>query len=347
MTFSAWQSGKEVSQSVHMNTSPHSVGETLQSIKNGFETVISSCSKMPAAISMGFPGPCDYKLGIVGNLPNFPDFNGELALGPYLEEKFKLPVIIENDGNLFTLGEYSQGYLPYVNGMLESHGNPKRYKNLIGVTIGTGFGCGIVINGTILSGDNNSGGEIWNTASSLHPGECAEAYVGGRYLSMIYNGLAGNPVDKNVEPVDLYAIACNNESENKHIARQAFSIMGAAIGDAIANCLSIIDGLVVIGGGIAAAYDLFIDAALRELNGSLNHKNGIEVRRIAHPCYNFDHVESRKLFLADEHKEINIPGSSKNIRIKTNHNTAVGRSRLDTSKAICLGAFLKAEELLA
>ncbi len=57
------------------------------------------------AISFAFPGPADYIHGIIGDLPNFPAFRGGIALGPYLEERFGMPVFINNDGNLFAYGE--------------------------------------------------------------------------------------------------------------------------------------------------------------------------------------------------------------------------------------------------
>ena len=83
----------------------------------------------PVAISFAFPGPADYKNGIIGDLPNFPAFRGGIALGPYLEEKFKIPVFINNDGNLFAYGEALAGALPAINEKLAAAGSPKRYKN--------------------------------------------------------------------------------------------------------------------------------------------------------------------------------------------------------------------------
>ena len=104
---------------------------------------------------MPFPGPADYPNGIIGDLGNLPGFRGGVALGPMLEEKFGIPVFINNDGDLFVYGEAIAGFLPYVNGLLEKAGSPKRYKNLFGVTLGTGFGGGIVRDGELFIGDNS------------------------------------------------------------------------------------------------------------------------------------------------------------------------------------------------
>ncbi len=83
------------------------------------------CHEPPVAISFAFPGPADYPAGIIGDLPNLPAFRGGVALGPMLEEKFGIPVFINNDGDLFVYGEAIAGFLPYVNGLLEAGRQPE------------------------------------------------------------------------------------------------------------------------------------------------------------------------------------------------------------------------------
>ena len=112
------------------------------------------------AISFAFPGPADYPAGIIGDLPNLPAFRGGVALGPMLEAKFGLPVFINNDGDLFAYGEATAGFLPWVNDQLAQAGSPRRFENLVGVTLGTGFGGGIVRRGELLTGDNSMAAEI-------------------------------------------------------------------------------------------------------------------------------------------------------------------------------------------
>jgi len=126
----------------------------LQTIQQGFEEVRSQLSEPAVAISFAFPGPADYPNGIIGDLGNLPAFRGGVALGPMLEEHFRLPVFINNDGDLFTYGEAIAGFLPYVNEKLAKAGSPKRFKNLFGITLGTGFGGGIVRDGHLYIGDN-------------------------------------------------------------------------------------------------------------------------------------------------------------------------------------------------
>ena len=81
-------------------------------------------------------------------------------MGAFLEEEFGIPVYINNDGNLFAYGEALAGILPSINEELKAAGNPKRYKNLLGITLGTGFGAGVVIDNCLLAGDNGWGGGV-------------------------------------------------------------------------------------------------------------------------------------------------------------------------------------------
>ena len=86
----------------------------------------------------------DYKNGVIGgNLPNFPSFRQGVALGPFLQHHYGIPVYIENDGNLFAYGEALSGALPMVNRELEAMGHNRKYKNLLnkGDYI-LDFGCG-------------------------------------------------------------------------------------------------------------------------------------------------------------------------------------------------------------
>ena len=159
---------------VEPTTVPTSNGDNLDTclanIVEGFTQVREQCRKPPVAISFAFPGPADYPAGIIGDLGNLPAFRGGVALGPMLEEKFGIPVFINNDGDLFVYGEAIAGFLPYVNGLLEKAGSPKRYKNLFGVTLGTGFGGGIVRDGELFIGDNSMAGEVWLLAQQARSG---------------------------------------------------------------------------------------------------------------------------------------------------------------------------------
>ena len=98
---------------------------------------------------------------------------------------------INNDGNLFAYGEALSGVLPQVNRELEAAGNPKRYKNLLGITLGTGFGAGVVINNCLLTGDNGCGGDVWLMRNKKYPDMLAEESVSIRAVRRVYSDLSG------------------------------------------------------------------------------------------------------------------------------------------------------------
>ena len=130
----------------------------LATIVKGFREVIDSLDEKPVAISFAFPGPADYPNGIIGGyLPNFPSFRNGVALGPFLAREFGIPVFINNDGDLFAYGEALCGVLPAINRRLKSSGCAKQFHNLIGYTLGTGCGIGIVIDGKLNRGATSCG----------------------------------------------------------------------------------------------------------------------------------------------------------------------------------------------
>ena len=167
--FGAMQSNDFIIDPITMPSNAHDLDLCLQTMVKGFEEVISKLDQKPVAISFAFPGPADYPHGIVGGyLPNFPSLRGGVALGPFLEEKFGIPVYLNNDGDLFAYGEAIGGVLPEINAKLAELGSTKVYKNLLGYTFGTGFGIGMVIDNRLNRG-NNSCVETFCLRHKNHP----------------------------------------------------------------------------------------------------------------------------------------------------------------------------------
>ena len=173
MVFGAMQRGEFIVEPLTLPAYADNLDKCLSTMVEGFRTIIDQLDERPAAISFAFPGPADYPNGIICDLVNLPLFRGGVALKDMLENEFNVPVYINNDGDLFAYGEALGGVLPEVNAMLEKEGNPKRYKNLVGLTLGTGFGGGVVLNGRLLEGDNSAGAEVWCMRNILYPETCA------------------------------------------------------------------------------------------------------------------------------------------------------------------------------
>jgi glucokinase len=336
--FSAWQGGKEIISPITLAAHADEREKSLTIVIEGFSRVKESLNKAPVAISFAFPGPADYPAGIIDNVGNLPAFAGGVALGPMLEEKFQLPVFINNDGDLFAYGEAMAGLLPEVNRKLKEKKVPKQYKNVFGVTIGTGFGGGIVINNHLARGDNSASGEIWLSRNFDNTKLTAEEGVSIRAIQNSY--LENSPdSSKLLSPKEIYDIAKGEKSGNKEAAVQAFERMGKVLGESLANAITLIDGIVVIGGGISGAHDLFLPAVIEHLNGTIASTTGKEFSRLVSTFYNLEDPPSEKAFYEFSNQNISVPYSDKEIPYVPEPRLAIGLSRLGTSQATALGAY--------
>lgn len=311
----------------------------LAQIVEGFSRVRSLAGDRAAAISFAFPGPADYPAGIIGDLGNLPAFRGGVALGPMLEDRFGVPVFINNDGDLFAYGEALFGLLPEVNRRLSEAGCRKRYRNLLGVTFGTGFGGGIVHDGRLSLGDNSAGGEIWLERNKLDRDSFAEEGVSVRAVRRAYARAAKISPERAPEPKEIDAIASETAPGDAAAAREAFRRMGEVAGDAIANALTLIDGLVVIGGGLSGAAAFFLPALVGELNGRFRRVSGGDAPRLELSAFNLEDPVEAARFYQDRNRRVAVPGSSRSVAHDPEKRTAVGLSRLGTSRAAALGAY--------
>jgi glucokinase len=337
--FSAICGYKPITETVVYPSDGDRLDQCLQNMVDGFTRIKDQCAAAPAAISFAFPGPADYPRGIIGDPGNLPGFRGGVALGPMLEERFGIPVFINNDGDLFVYGEAIAGFLPYINQLLEKAGSPKRYRNLFGVTIGTGFGGGIVLNGELLTGDNSIAGEVWLLRNKLNPEMNAEEGVSIRAVRRTYAELSGIPLDQAPEPRDIFNIGMKKRAGNAEAAQEAFRRLGEVAGDAMAQALTLVDGLAVIGGGIAAAWPLFLPSLMEELNSTYTAPDGRCLQRLASTAFNLEDPEQTETFLSGEVHTISVPGSIKKLSYDPLRRIGVGISRLGTSEAVAIGAY--------
>jgi glucokinase len=335
LKFSAVRGNRPLIDPFHLPTEADHLDRCLGNIVRGFEQVAQSVPEPPVAISFAFPGPADYPRGIIGDLGNLPAFRGGVALGPMLEAKFGIPAYINNDGDLFVYGEAIAGYLPYVNGLLEQAGSPKRYRNLFGVTLGTGLGGGIARDGELFIGDNSIAGEAWLLRNKLAPGINAEEGACIRAVRGVYAQCAGIPFDQAPEPKAIFDIGMGLAPGNRAAAIEAFRRLGEVAGDAMAQALTLIDGLGVVGGGISGAHPLFLPALVDAVNGVYDSGQ----RRLVARAFNIEDPPQRERFLSGETRQIRVPGSARTVVYDSQARTAIGISRLGTSEAVAIGAY--------
>ena len=203
------------------------------------ELIIKNSGILPSdilGIGMGVTGPLDTELGTILECPQLPTMHF-FPLRERIRERFRLPVVMDNDANALILGE-------------SVWGAGKGHRTTLGFTLGTGLGCAIVSEGRLFSGTNGMAGEIW---PSPYNEETIEDVVSGRGVSAVYQRLANQT--KTAKEISLLA---QNGDTN---AIEAWNVFGNALGFAVAWGINMIDpGIVILGGSIANSYSLFFDS---------------------------------------------------------------------------------------
>lgn len=187
-------------------------------------------------IGMGVTGPLDNESGTILECPQLPTMHF-FPLQERIKERFKLPVVMDNDANALILGE-------------SIWGAGKGYRTSLGFTLGTGLGCAIVSDRRLFSGTNGLAGEIW---PSPYKEETIEDVVSGRGVSGIYQRLTGETKTAK----EISQLAQNGDRD----AIEAWNDFGNALGFAVAWGINMIDpGIVILGGSIANSFSLFCDS---------------------------------------------------------------------------------------
>lgn len=177
-------------------------------------------------IGIGVPSIVDTQTGVVYNAVNISSWK-EVHLKERLEDKFQVPVLVDNDCNCFALGEYM-------------YGTGKSYDNMVGITLGTGVGMGIIINKQLYGGIYQGAGEV---GSLPYLNSDYEHYCSSSFFKQ--NGNTGAYFAQRAKEGDTEAINIWNQ-------------FGLHIGQLIKAVLfAYAPQLIVFGGGISSAFSLF------------------------------------------------------------------------------------------
>mgnify|MGYP002512271267 FL=1 len=338
MVFGAMRGGEFIIEPITLPSNADVLSKCLDTMVEGFQTVIDKLDEKPVAISFAFPGPADYPNGIIGGyLPNFPSFRDGVALGPFLRKKFGIPVYINNDGDLFAYGEALGGALPEVNEKLEAAGSDKRYRNMLGYTFGTGFGVGMIVNGELNRGDNSCV-ETFCLPHKKLAGVIVEEGVAVRAVKRVYGELSGN-TGHNFEPKDIFDIAEGRKEGDAEAAKKAFAEMGEIAGDAMATAVTLTDGLIVIGGGITAARKYIMPSLFASLRSKMHTVSGEELNRVQMKVYDLDNEAEFAEFAKGDARKIKVYGSDEEVTYDPQKRIGVAISKMGASKAISVGAY--------
>ena len=170
------------------------------------------------------------------------------------------------------------------------------------------------------------------------PDVIAEEGISIRAVKRMYGELSGNP-DHGLSPKDIFEIAEGVKEGDMEAAKGAFAQLGAALGDVIAMTVSIIDGLVVIGGGLSGAYKYIKDSMFESIRGKMKRLNGEEINKLASKVYDLDDKEELRQFLKGEQRQLKIYNSEIEVTYDPQKRIGVSLSKIGANKAVSLGAY--------
>jgi glucokinase len=201
-----------------------SVDEVLEQLFSLVERSIDSSVK---AVGIGVPGLVDTAAGIVYDVVNIPSWK-EVPLGKLIEDRYQLPVYINNDANCFTLGEFY-------------FGKGKGFDSMIGLTLGTGLGSGIIINKKLYEGKNGGAGEF---GMIDYLDKYIEYYASGQFFQNVYQ-TDGEMVFKRANDEEVEALSMYEQ-------------LGLHLGNAIKTILYALDvELIILGGSVRKGWPYF------------------------------------------------------------------------------------------
>ncbi len=210
-------------QSKRINSS----GTEQEVLKDVFEVVDTLADDSATAIGIGVPGVVDVEQGIVYDVQYIPSWK-EVPLKKWMEERYSLPVFVNNDANCFALGEHY-------------FGKGKGVDSMIGLAIGTGVGAGVIINNKLYAGPNCGAGEFGMVD---YLDKVYEFYCSGSFFQNVHQ-LDGEEVFQRAKKGDGQALKLYEE-------------MGTHLGNAMKMIMYTYDpSLIILGGSVRLAYDFF------------------------------------------------------------------------------------------
>ncbi|SFM48739.1 ROK family protein [Thermodesulforhabdus norvegica] len=226
-------------------------------IAKGLESRAQGFGLKVSALGFGIAGKIDVEEGRVIFSPNIPELNG-FDVVAFLRSHLAYPVAIDNDANVFGRGELWVG-------------KGSKYPDWLGITLGTGVGGCVILDGRVWTGSRGIGfaGEIGHT--TVYPNGrlcmcgkrgCLEAYASeGGLLRHIANCGSGKEYGLSaLSAKRLYDMALSGNPE----ACRLFEEFGTALGIAIANAFTLLGiRCAIVGGGVSNAWGVFYEPLLR------------------------------------------------------------------------------------
>lgn len=219
-----------------------------------------------AAVGLGIPATIDHDSGVAVAAVNLP--LSDLPIRDIVSERTGLPVFVDNDGNVAALAEYL-------------YGAAKGMPHTVMLTVGTGIGGGLILNGEIYRGSTGAGAELGHIVIQAEgppcqgncPNHgCVEALASGTALGREGRAAAESSPDSGLgrmladgEEIDGKAVT-EAALAGDEIAAGVFDLIGSRLGVACSSLANIFQpNAIVVGGGVIAAGDLLLEPARREI----------------------------------------------------------------------------------
>jgi glucokinase len=243
----------------------YTVNNIKQAIRNLMKETNTEAKDIQG-IGFDFPGQVDCKTGVVKNAPNIPGWVN-VPIAQMIEEEFNIPTRIDNDVRCAALGELK-------------FGAGRGCENFVCITVGTGIGSGLVINGKVVRGAANAAGEIGHIKLQMEDGPlcgcgdsgCLEAFASGpSIVAMAQEYLKGGKSAKFRElagdgEITPYIVAKAAEAGDP-VAKRIFEKMGYYIGMGLTSVINLLNPeKIIIGGGSAECGELLLDPIRRTIN---------------------------------------------------------------------------------
>lgn len=219
-------------------------------------------------VGIGLPGPVDYKAGIVRFLPNIPGWKN-VPLKKLLQQRLGLKVFIDNDVKLITLAEWQKGA-------------GRGYTDLVCLTLGTGVGSGLVLDGYLYRGTDNAAGELGHLPLNENGPHCncggfgcLEAYIGNQRLVDLANRIMGT---KTMTLEEMFVKASQGNAKALKFWRIAAGHLGNGL-SAIVNLLN--PQVFIIGGGVSHNHKFLFQHAKKVMDNRvmLTHRKKYKILR--------------------------------------------------------------------
>jgi glucokinase-like ROK family protein len=223
-------------------------------VADRFDELLATVGREPEdvrGIGVGLPGPVEFAAGRAVNPPIMPGWDG-VAVSERLQERFAVPVLVDNDVNIMALGEYVSVLRDTAEDMLF-------------VKVGTGIGCGIVAGGRVHRGAQGAAGDIGHIRLADHAEAmcrcgnrgCVEALAGGAALARQLTDLGFEARDSR----EVVSLVRAGNAAAVRLVREA----GRMLGEVLAGIVNFFNPKVIVIGGDVSEADEQLLAGVREI----------------------------------------------------------------------------------